>query len=69
VEHLPIETTLALSPEHFKTIWLMTLDLASRVPPAAIVYVIAAMVIRVLGERRAWCLYLGLAAAVLLGFH
>ena len=60
---------MALTPEDFKTLWLIATGLASHVPLPAALYVLAAAVARFLGDRHMWGPYLALAAAALLGFH
>ena len=68
MEYLPIET-LALTPDDFKTLWLMTTQLACQVPLPTVLYLIAAAVTRFLGNRHRWGSYLTLALATLLGLH
>jgi hypothetical protein len=68
MDYPPIET-LALSPDDFKTVWLLTWQLACQVPVPTVLYLIAAGVARFLGDRHMWGPYLALALAALLGLH
>lgn len=67
MDSLPGTETLALSPEDFKVMWLMTMELARHIPLPAVLYTIAAA-----SEwfgRPVWAAYLALAAAALFGLH
>jgi hypothetical protein len=69
MDSLPGTETLVLSPEDFKVMGLMTMELARHIPLPAVLYTVAAAVARFLGDRHMWGPYLALAAAALFGLH